>query len=256
MRISIVTVSFNSISTIADTLDSVAQQSHSDIEHVVIDGGSTDGTVDLIRSRGSRVSVFVTEPDAGIYDAMNKGLALANGEAIGFLNSDDFFATPDAVSSIARTLATPTVDVVHGNLVYVRRDDPLSVLRYWKASQFSPGAFSRAWCPAHPTFYAKRDVLAKTGRFNTSLRVASDLDLMFRILEIQRARSVVIPEVLVKMRAGGVSNSSVAGVFRQNTEVIRSIRSHGLKVNLPVFVAAKIVRRAAQFVARPKRQMS
>jgi glycosyltransferase involved in cell wall biosynthesis len=251
MRVSIVTVAFNSASTIVDTLDSVARQDHPDIEHIVIDGASTDGTMDLVRSRGSRVSKVLSEPDAGIYDAMNKGLRLCTGDVVGFLNSDDMYSSDGSVSAIAGAFTDGDVDAVHGDLVYVRRDDPASVVRHWKSSPFSPGAFSRAWCPAHPTFYVRRSVLERAGFFNTAYRVASDLDLMLRVLELGRASSKVIPQVLVRMRMGGVSNSSVRGIIRQNAEVIAAIRSHGLSVSTPVFVIAKILRRLHQFVSRP-----
>ena len=251
MRVSIVTVAFNSASTIVDTLDSVARQDHPDIEHIVIDGGSSDGTVDLVRSMGGRVSKFVTEPDAGIYDAMNKGLRLCTGDIIGFLNSDDMYSSERSVSAIVAALADGGVDAVHGDLVYVRRDDPEYVVRHWKATPFSPGAFSRAWCPAHPTFYVRRSVLERAGSFNTSYKVASDLDLMLRVLELGRANSKLVPQVLVRMRMGGVSNNSVRGIFRQNAEVIAAIRGHGLSVSTPVFAIAKIFRRLHQFVSRP-----
>lgn len=251
MRVSIVTVAFNSASTIVDTLESVARQDHPDIEHIVIDGGSVDGTVDLVRTSGGRVSKFVTEPDAGIYDAMNKGLRLCTGDIVGFLNSDDMYSSDGSVSAIVAAFADGDVDAVHGDLVYVRRDDPASVVRHWKATPFSPGAFSLAWCPAHPTFYVRRPVLERAGAFNTSYRVASDLDLMLRVLELGHARSKVIPQVLVRMRMGGVSNSSVRGIVRQNAEVIAAIRSHGLSVNAPVFAVVKILRRLHQFLSRP-----
>ena len=251
MRVSIVTVAFNSASTIVDTLDSVARQDHPDIEHIVIDGGSSDGTVDLVRSMGGRVSKFVTEPDAGIYDAMNKSLRLCTGDIIGFLNSDDMYSSERSVSAIVAAFADGGVDAVHGDLVYVRRDDPECVVRHWKATPFSPGAFSRAWCPAHPTFYVRRSVLERAGSFNTSYKVASDLDLMLRVLELGRANSKLVPQVLVRMRMGGVSNNSVRGIFRQNAEVIAAIRGHGLSVSTPVFAIAKIFRRLHQFVSRP-----
>jgi glycosyltransferase involved in cell wall biosynthesis len=249
MRISIVTVAFNSAATIADTLRSVEEQTHPDIEHVVIDGGSSDGTPEIVRDMGRRVSTFVSEPDGGIYFGMNKGLARCTGDVVGFLNSDDFFASPGAVARIVDEFGRGAADVVHGDLVYVRREKPDSVVRYWKASPFVPGAFSTAWCPAHPTFYARRAVIQRTGGFNTTYRVAADLELMLRILEVQRSPSSMIPEILVRMRVGGVSNSSLRGIYRQNVEVMRAIRSNGLAVNPVIFAATKAFRRAAQFIS-------
>ena len=251
MRVSIVTVAFNSASTIVDTLDSVSRQIYPDIEHFVIDGGSSDGTVDLVRARAERVSKFVSEPDSGIYDAMNKGLRLCTGDIIGFLNSDDIYSSDETVSSIVAAFDDAGVDAVHGDLVYVRREDPCFVVRHWRATPFSPGAFSLAWSPAHPTFYVRRSVIDRVGEFNTSYKVASDLDFMLRVLEVGRYKSKVIPQVLIRMRVGGVSNSSVCGIVKQNLDVIEAIRSHELSVSPLVFMLAKVFRRLHQFVSRP-----
>jgi glycosyltransferase involved in cell wall biosynthesis len=248
MRISIVTVAFNSAATIADTLRSVEEQTHPEIEHIVIDGGSSDGTAEIVRDVGRRVSAFVSEPDGGIYFGMNKGLARCTGDVVGFLNSDDVFASPGAVSRIVEEFGRSSADVVHGDLVYVRREESDSVVRYWKASPFVPGSFSTGWCPAHPTFYARRAVIERTGGFNTTYGVAADLEFMLRILEVQRSSSSMIPEVLVRMRVGGVSNSSLRGIYRQNIEVLRAIQSNGLTVNPAIFAVVKAFRRAKQFV--------
>lgn len=223
MKISIVTVAYNSASTIGDTLDSVAQQTHPQIEHIVVDGASTDDTMAIVRARGGRVSQLVSEPDRGIYDAMNKGLALASGELIGFLNADDMLASPGAVAAIARA-AEPDIGAVCGDLVYVRADRPDVLLRHWRCGTFSPRQLRCGWMPPHPTFYLRRSLLAQVGGFDTRLRIAADYDFMLRCLRLPGMQLGYVPEVLVKMRMGGVSNRSLRALLRKSSEDLQALR--------------------------------
>ena len=251
MKISVITVSYNSAATIADTLASVASQSHPDIEHIVIDGGSRDATADIVRAHGSRIAHFVSEPDRGIYDAMNKGLALATGEVVGFLNSDDVYAHADVLASIAQAMRPSTVDACHGNLVFVDPARPERVVRYWQSRQHEQGLCARGWMPAHPTFYARRDAYARHGGFDLSFRIAADFEMCLRLLDVAGLRSVHIPEVLVRMRTGGESTRSLANVLKSNREAARACVKHGLPGGAG-FVLRKVASKLPQLVRRPR----
>ena len=228
MKISIVTVAYNSAATITDTLKSVIAQTHDDIEHIVIDGGSTDATLALVKAHGMRVSHLVSEPDSGIYDAMNKGLALATGEAVGFLNSDDVYADTHVVERIARALHAPGVDACYGDLVFVDPENMERVVRYWKSGPYRKGACARGWMPPHPTFYAQRRAYEQHGGFDVSFRMAADFEMSLRLLDIAGLHAVHIPQVLVRMRMGGASTRGLASVVRNNRETSRACVKHGL----------------------------
>ena len=250
MKVSVITVAYNSAATIVDTLESVKSQSHADIEHIVIDGASTDRTVSLVEKFAPRVSHVTSEPDNGIYDAMNKGLQLASGDVIGFLNSDDIFAHTGVISSIAKTMNDPSVDVCYGDLVYVSRNDASNVVRYWQSCTYRPGLCSRGWAPAHPTFYVRREAFRKYGGFDTSMRLAADFDLSLRLLEVHRLNTVYLPEVLVRMRLGGVTNSNWRNIVAQNLEASRACRKYGLRGGF-LFIAGRLLSRIPQFFSRP-----
>jgi glycosyltransferase len=228
MKISIITVAYNSAATIADTLASVASQTHPDIEHIVIDGASRDATLEVVRAHGAHVARVVSEPDAGIYDAMNKGLRLASGELVGFLNADDMFAHAGVVALIAQAAErNPAADAVYGDLVYVRADRPDQVLRQWRSGKFSPSRLRFGWMPPHPTFYVRSDRLEGLGLFNTSMRIAADYDFMLRCLSRPQAQATYIQEILVRMRAGGASNRSLKAVVNKSREDLRALRQNG-----------------------------
>ncbi|WP_130433479.1 glycosyltransferase family 2 protein [Rivibacter subsaxonicus] len=250
MRITVITVAYNSAATIADTLASVASQSHPDIEHIVIDGGSRDGTVELVRARGGRVARFVSEPDRGIYDAMNKGLALATGELVGFLNSDDVYADPEVLARIAHAMRSPAVDACHGDLVFVDPTRPDKVVRYWQSRQHERGLCARGWMPAHPTFYARREAYQRHGDYDLSFRIAADFEMCLRLLDVAGLRSAYIPEILVRMRTGGESTRSLANVLKSNREAARACVKHGLPGGAG-FMLRKVVSKLPQLVRRP-----
>jgi glycosyltransferase involved in cell wall biosynthesis len=250
LKISIITVCYNSAGTLQDTLASVREQSYPQIEHIVVDGASTDGSVDVIRNKGSRVTTFVSEPDRGIYDAMNKGIQLATGDVVGFLNSDDVFANDDVVSRIAQTMRDPSIDACYGDLVYVSQEDTNKVVRYWKSRKYKHGLFNRGWVPAHPTFYARRDVYLKYGGFDLGMRLAADFDILLRFFVAHKITSAYIPEVLVRMRLGGATNGSLGNVLRQNREISRAFHKYSLDVGLKPF-AFKLISRVSQFVRKP-----
>lgn len=229
MLISIITTSFNSAATITDTLQSVADQTKIDqIEHVLIDGGSTDGTHDIINSF-DHVAKFISEPDKGIYDAMNKGIQYATGDVIGFLNSDDFFASSDVVRLIHRAFETTNKDAMYGDLDYVKFDQTNKITRKWRAGDYSRENFLYGWMPPHPTFYVKREIFKKFGGFNLSFKTAADYELMLRLLYKHDISIGYIDKVLVKMREGGVSNRSIKNRINANKEDREAWKINGLK---------------------------
>jgi glycosyltransferase involved in cell wall biosynthesis len=251
IRVSIITVSFNSAETIRDTIDSVLAQDHKELEYIVVDGASTDSTMAIVDSYGGQVTRSVSQPDNGIYDAMNTGIEISTGEIVGFINSDDFYASRRAVSSVVRVFEEQLVDSVYGDLCYVRQRDISTVVRYWRSSIFKVGAFSYAWCPPHPTFFVKRSVYEEFGGFDLSFKIAADVELMMRLLEVHRISSAHIPEVLVKMRLGGETNRSILNIISQNREIMRALRLHELSSSWPSFIAHKAWSRIGQFIARP-----
>lgn len=245
MRISIITVAYNSAATIADTLRSVSTQSHPEIEHIVIDGASTDATLDIVRREGTHVARLHSEPDRGIYDAMNKGLALATGEFVGFLNADDMLASPDVVAAIAAAAASPDTGAVCGDLVYVRKDRPDDVVRFWRCGSFAPSRLRYGWMPPHPTLYVRRSLLPELGPFDTRLRIAADYDFILRYLSRPGMQLAHVPKVLVKMRMGGASNRSLRAVLNKSREDLIALRQNG--VGGVVALLCKNARKLPQF---------
>ena len=249
MKISVITICYNSESTIEETLTSVAGQTHPDIEHIIVDGCSTDSTMEIVERHRERLAIVVSAPDGGIWDAMNKGIALASGDVIGFLNSDDHFASPVELEFVARAFEDPAVDACHADLVYVAGGDPGRVVRYWKSGDYRQGQFRTGWMPAHPTFYVRRSVYRKFGGFDLQFPLQADFELSMRLLEVHRIRSVHIPRVLVRMRIGGASNNSLANILKGNLEAYRACLKHGLPVT-PLFMLRKILSRIPQFFSR------
>ena len=249
MKISIITVCFNSEAHVADALRSVEAQTWPDIEHLVVDGASRDGTLRIVQAHARPWRRVVSEADRGIYDAMNKGIAMAQGEVVGLINSDDFYASPDVLTSVAKAFDDPSVDACYGDLCYVKRDDSGSVVRYWRSSPFRPGLFTKGWAPPHPTLFVRRRIFERLGSFDLQYRTAADLELMVRLLEVHRIRSRYLPEVLVKMRTGGTTGWP--NVLRQNVEIWRALRAHGLQPSFGSFVAGKLWSRGKQFLTRP-----
>jgi glycosyltransferase involved in cell wall biosynthesis len=249
MRISIITASYNSCATIADCLQSVAAQSLVP-EHLIIDGGSTDGTLDIVHSF-PHVSRVVSEPDEGIYHAMNKGIALARGEIVGILNSDDFYAHPEVLSRVAGIFADPDVSACYGDLLYVAARDTTRVVRHWKSGDYRPSRFYRGWMPPHPTFFVRREVYRQHGVFNPEMGSAADYELMLRFLLRHGISSAYLPEILVKMRAGGVSNSSLVNRYRANMMDRKAWRINRLRPH-PWTLYCKPLRKIGQFFVSGK----
>jgi glycosyltransferase involved in cell wall biosynthesis len=246
MKISVITATFNSAVTVRDTLDSICLQRHPLIEHIIVDGGSTDGTLEIVKEF-PHVAKMITGKDNGIYDAMNKGIRLATGEVIGILNSDDIYTDPTVLSAVAAAFADPAVMTVYADLQYVHPDDLGRIIRTWKSGSFSRRHFYYGWMPPHPTFFVRREVYDRIGLFNTTLHSAADYELMLRILLKYGLPALYIPRVIVKMRAGGVSNASFRNRLRANNEDRLAWQLNGLR---PYFFTLylKPLRKIHQFI--------
>jgi glycosyltransferase involved in cell wall biosynthesis len=213
--ISIVTVAHNAGYSLADCLSSVARQTHPQVEHILIDGGSTDETLAIARKYG-HITRLVSEPDKGIYDAMNKGIRLAQGDIIGILNADDYYPSSDVLAKVAAVFVDLAVDACYADLQYVDSNNTDKIIRYWRSGHYSLRKFYWGWMPPHPTFFARRSLYERFGLFNLELGVASDYELMLRFLLKHKINAVYIPEVLVKMRTGGVSGGSLRNRLQAN----------------------------------------
>ena len=235
--ISIITVCFNNSKTILDTIESVNSQTYSNIEHIFIDGASNDNTVQIIKDSSKRDNIVISEKDNGIYHAMNKGLKVSKGEIIGFLNADDLFFTNQTVDLIIKSFSS-NIDCVYGNLLFFNSQN--KVVRKWASREFKPGLFRYSWTPAHPTFYCKKIVYEKLGYYREDLNIASDVDLMFRFLEIHRIQSYYLNEKLIKMRLGGASTRSLKSTLTITKEVLRIFREHGFEYSKTVYVLSKV----------------
>jgi len=228
LKISVITAVFNRRDTIEDTLCSVASQIYGDVEHIVVDGGSCDGTMDVLNACRDQIDVLLSEADRGIYDALNKGIALATGDVVGFLHADDVFADTRVLSRIADAFADDAVGAVYGDLVYVQAGDMGRVVRHWSAGHFSKSKLAWGWMPPHPTFYVRRSLYARLGGFDLRYRIAADYDTMLRFLGRGEVQAAYIPEVLVKMRLGGVSNRSLANILQKSREDYLVLRRNGV----------------------------
>ncbi|MGO7184965.1 glycosyltransferase family 2 protein [Rhizobium brockwellii] len=253
-RISLITVCWNAERTIADTLRSIDTQTYRDFEHIIIDGGSSDSTLAIIALAPADNRRVLSGRDGGIYEAMNKGIGLASGDIIGFLNADDTFESRDSLETVAAALEDAAYDGCYGDLVYVSNRHIDRKIRYWKSRTFRSGSFARGWCPPHPTFYVRRSIYEQFGRFDLRYRLAADVELMMRFLEVARIRTIYIPRVLVRMRLGGATNKNVQNISRQNKEVLCALADHGLKVSTSMFWVFKIVNRLGQFLMRNRSQ--
>ena len=249
MKVSIITVVLNNAACIKGAIESVLGQTHTDVEYIVVDGGSTDGTLELIKSYGPRIHTLITGSDKGIYFAMNKGLAAATGDVVGILNSDDFYTHPQVLEKVVKAFEKHDADTVYGDLVYVHPDNTDQIQRYWKSGRYKHGAFKYGWMPPHPTFFVKRSLYQQHGHFDTGFTSAADYELMLRFLHKHKAATAYVPEVLVKMRAGGKSNKQLSNRLHANREDRAAWEKNGLK--LPFFTGIlKPLRKLPQFIRR------
>lgn len=252
MKISIVTVCFNSAKYISDALRSVDAQTWPDIEHLIIDGKSRDETLQIVANHPKPWRHVVSESDKGIYDAMNKGIRLCQGDVVGFINSDDFYCSPEVLAKVAEVFSDSSIDAVYGDLCYVEQDNIQKVVRYWRSSRFMPGMFRKAWCPPHPTLFVRREVYERLGGFDLQFRIAADMEIMLRLLEVHRINARYLPEVLVHMRLGGTTNKSLSNIAQQNREILHALSMHNQRPSVFGFVIGKFLSRGKQFLTRPE----
>lgn len=246
MKVSIITVCLNSEKTVDETIKSVLSQTYDDVEHIIVDGGSTDNTVNIVESYKAANHKFISEPDDGIYYGMNRGIAMSSGEVIGFLNSDDVFFDDFSLEKIVRKFeASDSTQIVFGDL-WVMNPGLTKKKRVIKAKRFIPGYFGRGLCPPHPSFYCRRGVFEVAGDFDTSFSIAADVEFMMRCLEVLKLKSLVINRPLIKMRSGGASDAGFSGLKTQNFEVLKAMQKHKLDVCLFTFVFGKILDRIHQ----------
>jgi len=253
MKITVITVVYNSVKTIADALKSVAEQTYPDIEHIVIDGASTDGTIELIKRyqrTGDNTSRFVSEPDQGIYDAMNKGLNLATGDVIGFLNSDDVYAHNEVLAEVAEIHHRRDIDGCYADLIYLNDLEDTQIKRFWRSREYQPGLCFRGWMPAHPTLYLKARVFERVGQFNIMLGNQADLEFCARAFELHHINTYYSPQIWVKMRTGGASQSSISAMVKSNWRSYKALKKLGLKRNPVSFFAVKFSAKLPQFFTK------
>lgn len=248
MKVSVVTAVFNRSGTIADAIASVQSQTHQNVEHVVQDGGSTDGTLEIVARMANESTRLVSAHDNGIYDAINRGIERATGDIIGLMHSDDQFAHDRVLEKVAARFDDPAIDGVFGDLDYVSASDPDRIVRHWRSGEFQHAKLKRGWMPPHPTLYLRREVFKRCGLYDTSFRIAADYDAMLRYLVHGRIAVAYIPEVLVKMRVGGESNRSLERILHKSREDYRAIRRNN--VGGLGTLAAKNISKLSQFFLR------
>ncbi len=228
MKVSIITVTFNSASTIEETLKSVISQTHPDKEYIVVDGASSDETLSIIEKYRSEIQKFISEKDKGLYYAINKGIAMATGDVIAILHSDDLFIDETVLSKVVSAFKQSNAEAVYGDLYYVDQNNTSKIFRRWKSGAYSPGMFLNGWMPPHPSFFAKREVYTKFGNFNTELKSAADYEIMLRFIHKNKIGLFYLPDFLIKMRAGGQSNASLKNRLKANAEDRLAWKLNGL----------------------------
>jgi len=247
-NLSIITVCFNAAKTIRDCIESVSNQGL-EVEHIIIDGGSDDETLEILENHRCQVAKVISEPDCGIYDAMNKGLKLTSGDVIGILNADDFYSNSRALSKVAASFEDEKIDSCYGDLVYVDSTDIRKVFRYWRSGSYDRRKFYNGWMPPHPTFFARRSVYKKYGRFNLNLGSAADYELMLRFLLKHKISCKYIPEILVRMRGGGRSNASFKNRLAAHRKDYLAWKVNGLNPH-PWTLMMKPLRKIGQYITR------
>jgi glycosyltransferase involved in cell wall biosynthesis len=228
MKISIITAVLNRAATIGEAIDSVQAQTWANVEHVIQDGGSIDGTLEIVRQRAGSNTSIVSETDRGIYDAINRGIQRSSGDVIGLMHSDDIYADNEVLSKIASEFEDAKIDGIYGDLKYVSADHSAREIRYWRSGNYHPSLLTRGWMPPHPTLYLRREVFERFGLYDTSFQISADYDAILRYLVKGNICLAYIPEVLVKMRLGGESNRSLERVVLKSREDFRALKNNGV----------------------------
>jgi len=251
LKFSVITVCLNNASTINRTIESVLSQTYKNIEYIIIDGASSDNTLSLVYDYSYRISKVISEPDKGIYDAMNKGIALATGDVVSFLNADDYYASSDVIEKVASAFTASGAACCYGDIYYVEQSNTSKIVRYWKTSKFKIGSFQYGWCPPHSAFFVLRSVIHRWGGFDLNYKIAGDFELILRYLEVAKISNYYISDVLTIMRLGGVSNRNIINIIKQNIEIYKALSTNILNVNLISFSINKLVIKIYQFINRP-----
>lgn len=240
MKVSIITPTYNSAQTVRDTIESVLSQDYDNIEYIIIDGYSKDNTLDIIKEYSDQIAVVVSEPDKGIYDAMNKGIQLATGDVVGILNSDDFFTSNDVISIVVKEFMHNQTDAIYGDIHFVRPENLNKCVRYYSSAIFSPFLFRFGFMPAHPSFYVKKSCYEQLGTYDLNYRIAADYDLMIRFLYKEKIRYKYLKKDFVTMRIGGISTEGVNSRILLNKEIVRACKKYGIYTNL-FFLSLKYI---------------
>ncbi len=226
MTISIITAIYNARATIETAIKSVINQTYPHIEYIIVDGGSTDGTLDIIEKYRPFIHQFVSEPDKGIYDALNKGVKMATGDIVGFLHADDLFDHDDIIDSIAHSFATKNASAIYGDLEYVNNQFPDKVIRYWKSKEFTPSLLKLGWMPPHPTLFVRKSIYDAIGIFNDNYKISADYDFVLRLFSKKEYHFSYLPMVITRMRVGGASNKSIKNIIQKSKEDIRALKQN------------------------------
>lgn len=247
MKVSIVTVVYNNVETIESAISSVRSQDYPNVEYIVIDGNSSDGTKDVLYRNDDVIDVLVSESDRGIYDAMNKGVAMASGEVVAILNSDDLFWDEHVISDVVHAFnENPEAQIIYGNIAYVRKGDESNLVRLWKSKDYYRGFFEDGHVPPHPGFYVRKECYLEGGVFKEQLKLAADYDLMFRFMKVKEFKSKYIDRNMVRMRLGGATNQSFSNIIDGNKEILATWRSYGFQPPFS-FLLKKLWHRLVQF---------
>lgn len=228
MKISIITATYNSEKTIIDTIKSLESQTYDNIEYIIIDGKSKDNTLDLIRNNSKRVSKIISEPDSGIYDALNKGIMHSTGDIVGFLHSDDIFSYPDAISDLVHKLSSDNSDAIYADLDYISKEDDDKIIRHWRSGAYKKENIMRGWMPPHPTFFMKRNLYIEYGLFDLQFKISADYDSLLRYIWKNNISLSYLSKVTTKMRVGGESNRSIKNIIKKTKEDIMALKKNDL----------------------------
>lgn len=251
MKISVITVCYNSVATIRDTIESVLEQDYSNIEYIIVDGGSSDDTLNIIRKYKNSIDVMISEPDRGIYDAMNKGIQSSSGDIICFLNSDDFYENPNVISDVVDQFkSNPDSSLIFGDVVFVEPFNAEKIVRYYNSVNFKAWKLRFGWMPPHPASFFKRSAYERVGKFSLDYKISADYELFVRMLLVHKLNYTRINKVLVKMRAGGISTSGIKNSLLLNSEIVRACKSNGIYTNV-VFILLKVPFKLLELLKKP-----
>ncbi|MCD4795084.1 MAG: glycosyltransferase [Bacteroidales bacterium] len=228
MKVSIITATYNNENTVEDTVLSVSSQTYKNIEHIIIDGNSSDNTIQIIKKHQDKIAKIISEPDKGIYDALNKGIKYASGDIICFLHADDIYAEQTIIEKAVNLFSEKQIDSIYGDLQYVAKEDTGKIIRYWKSGEFTFSKLKKGWMPPHPTFLVKKEVYENCGVFDTNLKIAADYDIILRFLGKHKISTAYLPEVMIKMRIGGESNKSLKNIIKKMKEDVKALKKNKL----------------------------